>query len=214
MKTFFLRTNYTSEKIIHNIKSRTNYEKTIEHIYDKYFISVKKIVNQFGGSSEDAEDIFQDALAKVIWSIDEDKFLGKSHISTYLITISKNMWLKTIQKKNKYQSTSLEEQHINQLKGDDDLLDEIPLGNEDDLYTKKLFEELLEKIGEDCKNILKKYYFDKLSYTQILDEKKNKYSSEQALRNKKSRCLKYLKEGLQEKVKDKNSLLNIISSCL
>ncbi|ANQ49931.1 sigma-70 family RNA polymerase sigma factor [Flammeovirga yaeyamensis] len=214
MKNFFLKPSYTSEKIIHNIKTRTKYEKTIEHLYDKYFLSVKKIIVNLGGSSEDAEDIFQDALAKVIWSIDEDKFQGKSHISTYLITIAKNMWLKTLQKKSKHFSTPLEEGLIDQLSGDEELLEDIPLGNDDDLYTKSMFEDLIEKIGVDCRNILKNYYFDKLSYNQILDRNKGKYSSEQALRNKKSRCLKYLKEGLQDKLDDKDSLLNIISSCL
>ncbi|MBB6462000.1 RNA polymerase sigma factor [Flammeovirga kamogawensis] len=207
------KNNLTSEKIVSNLKNRNNYEYTVEYIYKKYFPTVKHIILKMNGSLEDAEDIFQDAFAKVLWSIDEGQFQGTSHISTYIVTVSKNMWLKTIEKNKKLRTTEYNSQ-LHDVSDHSSLLSEVPLGNEDDLESKRYFESLLSRIGEDCQKILKNYYFDKLSYSEIQHRFVNKYSSEQAIRNKKSRCLKYLKQGFENRTDDKEELLSIISSCL
>ncbi|MBD0404948.1 RNA polymerase sigma factor [Flammeovirga sp. EKP202] len=213
-KTFFLKKKFTSEQIIANIRSKNNYEQTVKYLYDKYFENVQKLVVQLDGTLEDAEDIFQDALAKVIWSINEGQFSGRSHISTYLITVSKNMWLKTLAKRNKAATYTVDEKANLVPSNDDTLLQETPFEGREEPYTKALFEDVLSRLCKDCQLILKMYYFDEKTYAQILQLKKEKYSSEQAIRNKKSRCLKYLKVGLQGKIEDENSLLDVISSCL
>lgn len=199
----------SSEQIVINIKDNQDFEYTIQYIYNHHFDTVKHIILKMNGATEDAEDIFQEALSKVILSIEDGNFLGSSQVSTYLIAIAKNMWLKTLQKRNRLSTV----EYDGQLHNDKHLLNEVLLGEEDDLDTRNLFESLLLQIGEDCQNILKYYYFKKMSYEKIHETFQDKYSSEQAIRNKKSRCLKYLKKGLDGCIDDKNDLLSIISSC-
>ncbi|MBD0402561.1 sigma-70 family RNA polymerase sigma factor [Flammeovirga sp. EKP202] len=167
-----------------------------------------KYITHRGGTKEDAEDIFQDAITKVIWSIDNNTFLGKAHISTYLFSISKNMWLKTLEKRGKNTPMNLDILTV-----DNEFLGEIPF-SDDDLNTIRTFENLLSKIGEKCTQLLKAVYFKKLSYKKILEQNKETYSSEQAIRNKTSRCIRYLKEGMNGKVKNKENLKKIITKCL
>lgn len=212
MLQVLFKSKLSSEQIVLNIKTKKKYEYTINYIYDNYYNTVQSLILKMDGRIEDAEDVFQDALAKLIWSIDEGKFQGSSHISTYLITIAKNIWLKTISKNNRIATTEYDSKFHDQL-NNKELLDEIPL-IDDDMEKSKFFEDLLSKIGDDCQKILKYYYFDKKPYEKIMSLLGAQYSSEQALRNKKSRCIKYLRKGLENRIDNKEELLSIISSCL
>jgi hypothetical protein len=51
---------------------------------------------------------------------------------------------------------------------------------------------LFEEIGNVCKSILSGYYFEKRSMKELLLI--TNYENEQVLRNKKSKCMKYLKD--------------------
>jgi DNA-directed RNA polymerase specialized sigma subunit len=54
--------------------------------------------------------------------------------------------------------------------------------------------QVMSEIGEKCHQILKGFYFEKKSYADLLKEVD--MQNEQVLRNKKSKCLKKLKELL------------------
>jgi DNA-directed RNA polymerase specialized sigma subunit len=56
--------------------------------------------------------------------------------------------------------------------------------------------ELLERMGETCKQILTLFYYDDLSMKEIL--KQVNYENEQVLRNKKYKCLKELTSTIQQ----------------
>lgn len=205
---FLFKSNYSSQQIIDNIKNRKDYEKSIKELYQLYFEKVKVLILKLNGTKEDAEDIFQDAIAKVIWSIDKDQFKGDAHISTYLYTISKNMWLSTIRKRNHFDVS------YDDYQDEVDFTEELPLEDGDDLDTKRRFRELLNKIGEDCQKLLSYFYFQQLTYSEILEKFKGKYTSEKFIRNKKSRCITYLKKGLENTTGKINNLLDDISECL
>lgn len=212
MLLFKSKNNYSSKELIENIRERKNYEKTIQEIYHLYYEKVKVLILKLNGSSEDAEDIFQDAIAKIIWSIDKGQFKGESHISTYLYAISKNMWFSTLKKRNQFKVSYQDD--FEEDENNIDFKSELPLEDGDDLDAKNRFSELLHKIGEDCRNLLTYFYFHQLSYGDILQKFKGKYSSEKFIRNKKSRCIAYLRKGLENTELNVNSLLDNISECL
>lgn len=211
---FIKKNNYSSKQIIDNIKHRKNYEKTIRELYNLYYDKVKVLILKLNGTKEDAEDIFQDAIAKVIWSIDKDQFKGEAHISTYLFTISKNMWLSTLKKRNRYDVSYDNVKVDGSVENDSDFTSELPLAEGDDLDTKHRFRELLNKIGEDCQRLLTYFYFQQLTYEEILKKFDGKYTSEKFIRNKKSRCINYLRKGLENSTEKISDLLDNISECL
>ncbi|PWJ38024.1 RNA polymerase sigma factor [Sediminitomix flava] len=223
IQKYFFPEKISSDQIVESIKQRNNqkyksFEKSIQFLYQHYFPKVKFMVLKMSGNELEAEDVFQEAITKVIWSIDQGNFQGKSHISTYLYTIAKNMWLKTLERRKREQEVLNTE--LYPIYKQEDIVDALPdiyttaEEEEQDLDQVLHFKKLLDKIGDDCRNILKCFYFKELSYDQILDLPNNKYASEQVIRNKKSRCLKYLRKGLQDFEVETDKLLDYIKDCL
>ncbi|WP_281615121.1 sigma-70 family RNA polymerase sigma factor [Flammeovirga sp. SubArs3] len=210
-KIFKSKINYTSEQIINNIIRKQNYSDTIKFIYQDNFDKILRMIIKMGGCEADAEDIFQDSLSKLIMSIETSQFKGRANISTYLYSICRNAWINMQKKQNKY---SFFDESADHLLEDYDLIDEIPFIEEDQKTVKK-FSEAFKSIGTDCRNLLKKLYFDLMSYEMLLTTHKDKYSSEQAIRNKKSRCIKYLRKSLgDDKDLSKEDMINMIGPCL
>ncbi|PWJ40827.1 RNA polymerase sigma factor [Sediminitomix flava] len=204
------RTAFSTEEIVQNITHKSNYEKTIQFIYEDNFEGIKSLILSMGGNEFDAEDIFQDAIAKLIWSIEKSKFKGSAKISTYIYTICKNMWINTQKKEYRYKLVDAQQDSY---LFDESLTDETPL-KEDSLNAKKQFSEALKEIGADCQSIFKSFYYEGKTFNEILSFFNGKYSTEQAIRNKKSRCLKYLRQKLEERNISSEALNNILDSSL
>lgn len=62
-----------------------------------------KLVKNFGGTQEDAEDVFQEGLAALVMNIRKGSFKGDSKISTYFFKICKYCWYSKFDKKKKQQ---------------------------------------------------------------------------------------------------------------
>ncbi|MGZ5247996.1 MAG: hypothetical protein ACXWCR_12885, partial [Flavitalea sp.] len=67
---------------------------------------------------------------------------------------------------------------------------------------------VLEQIGDQCKKILTGFYYEEKSMKELLVE--FSYENEQVLRNRKSRCMKKLKNLIVANA----NLLNMLKSCL
>ncbi len=171
--------------------------KEIQEIYENNFSSVKKFIFQNKGYQEDAEDIFQKALLQLAVRYKKEKFLIKTSFEAYLFTVCKNLWRRELNKSKKKVTNNA----IIELQSEDrDVAMSIL-----EQQRWELFNECLEQISENCKQVLK-LFFAKVAYAVIVD--KLQYNSETVARQRVFKCKIKLKE-LIKKDKRYHSLVEL-----
>lgn len=157
-----------------------NDEKLVEEIYAKNFLPIVRFVQNNSGSSEDARDIFQDALIIIFKKSQEGKLVLTSSFSTFLYAICRNLWLKKLRKKSSSEVTIPDgEEYMS----DDDLDGDITKQEKFALYKQKF-----TLLDESCQKVLKLFFEgksmkeigDKLGFT-LQYAKKRKYKCKNKL---------------------------------
>jgi RNA polymerase sigma factor (sigma-70 family) len=139
-----------------------------------------KLVLKNSGSEDEAKDIFQDALV-VFWEkVNADKLVLTSKISTYLYSVCLNLWRKELDRKGR-QSGEMA-----------DVPDFIDPDRQERI---DVINRCINSLGESCRQILKYYYFDKLSMSDIAE--KMGFANADTAKTKKYKC----KQELDNKVK-------------
>ncbi len=156
----------------------------ISTLYVNHYPMVKKYILSNQGSEEIAKDMFQESLMAFIFQVEKGKFLGHSSIKTYLFAIARNFWLAEIRKIKKNKVVL---DNIGEYKNEPD--DTI-----EDLLSKRnstqQMEILFEKLKFGCQEILRYFYHEEMTLSEI--RQKLNLGSDQAVSNKKYRCLKSL----------------------
>lgn len=163
-----------------------------------YRICHEEVVNDIaynGGTREDGEDIFQEALMIMVRKIQKDEFRGESTLKTYVKGIARHLWMSEQRARDRRKT-----REVNYVTQSD--ISENPM-----LWRspQQEFALLLDKIGDICKTLLIGFYFedkDVKALTQMLGLK-----TEQVLRNRKSICIKRLRDALKDKKHLVQSLL-------
>lgn len=165
----------------------TGDSKTINYIYKTYYPSVEKMVFKMNGSTDDAFDVFQDSVTILYEKAKSHNLDISCKLSTYLIAISKNIWLTKLAKRKKTSFTVLHEHHE----------DEVSV--EDDLHRFFEFEQHVEKlqqcfqmIGEPCNELLKAFYIENKSMQDISEQ--FGYTNAENAKNQKYKCLTRLRK--------------------
>ena len=179
---------YSDKELIEYLASGdvSLHNKALKYLYTKNYPSVEKFIRKSNGSDMEARDIFQEAIIAFYENIREQKFKGKSTISTYLISIAKNMWYNMI-KSEKSKSNILDE---NMLPVENyDTNDESP-----EEYEKKqgVVNKCFKELNDSCREILVAFYFKNLSM-QVISENMG-YANERVARSRKYECMEKLKK--------------------
>lgn len=162
-------------------------EAPVKKLYDSFFEAVVAQVCVNGGSRDDGADIFQEAVLVLIDKVKTGKFRGDSSIKTFLLAIARNLWLFELRTRNRRNN-----REHSFMKGEETVAEPRELFFEKDSTT--ALQELLQQVGNPCKKILTGFYYEDKSMKDLLSE--FHYENEQVLRNRKSRCMKKLKELL------------------
>jgi RNA polymerase sigma factor (sigma-70 family) len=172
------------QKIIDLIKSN-KHDKVFATLY-KYFPVVKKMILANGGRSEDAEDIYQEALIVFYKKASAENFKLTSSINTYLYSICRFMWNDCLKKQQKKMLIDLEQQQVNETEFITDIETENQL---------MLAEKIISELGVRCQEILLLFYFQSKKLKDIAV--KMGYNSEQTAKNQKYKCLESAKNKLK-----------------
>lgn len=162
-------------------------EAPVRKLYDSFFEAVVAHVCVNGGNREDGADIFQEAVLVLIEKVKTGQFRGDSSIKTFLMAIARNLWLHELRTRSRRNNRELI-----YMNGEDK-----ETGPREPLFEKAnagSLQELLDQVGDPCKRILTGFYYEDKSMRELLVE--FQYENEQVLRNRKSRCMKKLKELL------------------
>lgn len=163
----------------------SNDRKSIETIYRTHYSMVQTLVINNSGTSDDARDIFQEALIVLYEKARSGSFELHAQIKTYLYAVSRRLWLKKLSANKR-------------IAGDLANAAETIATEEDlEMYEHRsrdfeMMEEALLHLGEPCKEILESYYLRRKSMTEIAKE--FGYTNADNAKNQKYKCLMRLKK--------------------
>lgn len=171
-----------------------NDTSAIEEIYRKNFGAIQAFIVKNGGTSEDARDIFQEAMVVLFQNAQSDSFDLTSSLKTYLYSVARRLWLKKIQKDKRLFATT-----------SDTLAETIPVDDDMEVSGQQserfdLLEFSLERIGEPCRSLLTAFYIQKKSMPEIAEA--FGYTNADNAKTQKYKCLLRLKKIFFSKYKN------------
>ena len=167
---------------------KTNNQLVLKKLYQDNYKKVEIHIVNNSGSIPQAKDIFQEAFLAMYQNIKLDKFVPKSDsgLQGYLFTIAKNKWTDFL-RSSRYKKTQGMSEGI-EARMSSEILDDKTNEQQSKM---DLTLQAFARLGNECKELLKLFYFEKKSMREISEEKS---LAEASTRNKKYRCIQQLKE--------------------
>ena len=163
----------------------------VKDIYSCFAAKVKHYVLQNNGSEDDAADIFQEALIDIYQQARYKALQLTCPFEPFLLLICKRKWLNELKKRGRQRVTNEPEELSNI--GEDVFALAEQLQAQDDKA--KLFMAMFEKLGERCREIIRKCLGSK-PQDEVATELGVSYAY---LRKKKSECTAELIKLIQSK---------------
>lgn len=165
-----------------------NDSKIIKEIYEKFVPKVIHYICKNSGNKDDAKDVIQEVLITIYHQAQKNKFKLTCPFDAYFFLLCKRMWLNLLKKNAKKKVTINEE--ILSIDDDASLLafDTIEFNEK-----QQLFEEMFQKLGNACKELLKTS-FEIKSLQEVADKLGVSYGY---VRKKKSLCVGKLTKLVQ-----------------
>lgn len=175
---------YSDNEIIEGI--RQNNQVVLHAFYKMHFGSIHHLVIQNGGDEQEAKDVYQDGVIVLYEKIRDNKLELSSSLKTFLYSICRNLWLKQLDRKEKYvgKIEDHEEFFVVEEEEAKDLHDEIK--------RHEGMRQSLEMLGEPCKSLITDYYINDLSMQQMTS--KFGYTNADNTKNQKYKCMNRLKK--------------------
>lgn len=173
--------------LLDQLKNEDN--ASFEILYKFNFPPIAAYITRNFGNTEDAEDIFQEAIIVLLHKVRQTDFVLTSSLKTYLFAIAKNLWLKRL-RDNKLIPVDSFEKYKDESETFAFELQSEP-GKEEKVTS------WLAKITENCQRILRAIFFYKEPMASLMQKMgwKNKHTAA----NQQYKCIQQLK-----KEKDKN----------
>ncbi len=133
------------------LKSAAEREAFFIGLYKKAFPAVARYINRMGGTFDQAQDVFQDALVIYYEKVQANAHNIRVSEKAYLLGIAKHLWSQAYKAGSK-----------NQPLQDTDIQAEA----EEQPSTNKLMH-YLETAGQKCMELLKAYYYDHLPVADV-----------------------------------------------
>lgn len=199
---FPFRKSFTDEQILiilnEGLVKKEN--EVIKYLYKSNYRYIQKMVISRGGRKNDVPDIFQDTLIVFYENVKSGKFKLNQPIKNYLYIIAQNKWINR-QKKLK-RITSLE--HEEQLEAPTSSIVEAPEYNWNEY---NIIDRVMNKLKPDCKMVLQLSIYQKMSMHSIAEQMG--FKNDQIARNKKRKCLNYLRDILRKFPEDRKALVEL-----
>ncbi len=166
-------------------------DQSLKVLYHQYHPIIAHFIEKNNGSSDEARDIFQDAIIVFYEKIRLRQLRLNCSIQTYLYSICKNLWLNQLRVKKRI--VRIEED-----------MEEIPVEQEsfsvlESTERNKILENLIEQLGVECKKVMQLYYFERMRMAAIAQHLG--LATEQGAKNKKARCMKKLRNLIESSTK-------------
>jgi RNA polymerase sigma factor (sigma-70 family) len=178
------------KKVLQDLKGENNLAFGL--LYKEFFPVVNRFIISNKGSTEDAEDIFQDSMIILLEKLSQDHFILTASIKTYIMAIAKNLWLKRLRNRNK--EVELTDYHS------DALIAEINTAIEQERSYWDKLQHYMHKITEHCKGLIHDIFFKEKAVEEI--QKQYGYSSKHNAQNQKHKCVEQIRKVKENEEKN------------
>lgn len=175
---------YTDTDIVKSVENEADTNDAVMFLYEQYADQISSFIIGKGGSQQDGQDVFQEAVVAFINVVRNGKYRGEASVKTFLVSIAKNIWYNELRKR---QSTGNREKLYEDSRQTIETDITAYIG---DREIRQQFLEILGKLGENCKKILLLFYYEDMPMKDMVNELP--YENEQVVRNKKYKCLQQL----------------------
>lgn len=153
----------------------------VRMLYKQHFPAVKQYVLQNSGTTNDAEDMFQEALTILWLKVKEGSLLPNSAPGAFLFQVAKNKWLDVVR--------SAAHKHMRILHDDrqPDVRSEMADDTEEKLARLR---EVYARLDEKCRQVLDQFYFERKDLATIASAMG---VEEESIRTIKYRCMMKLR---------------------
>jgi len=164
-------------------------EQALLILYESNRKMVSSFIARNNGTHDDYEDMLQEALV-ILWErVRSGRFEYSSKLSTFLFGTVKNIWLRRLARAKREVPTDL--QSNDQVDPTDSVLDTL-IENEETLAVRKA----MEKIGDQCRELLLLFYWEEYSMEQIAE--KMGFANAETVKSKKYQCKKSLENIMKQ----------------
>lgn len=155
------------------------HEKALLIMYRQNLAMVKNFVRKNNGTDEEVPDLMQDTVIAVWQNANKPNFSLTVKLSTYIMSIAKNLWYKQLRKKSRL--TKIDESH------QQFAADEVkPMHSMDISVIRKM----VDALDDTCRQLLSYFYFDELD-NKVIAEKMG-FANTDVVKSKKYQCFKKL----------------------
>ena len=161
-----------------------NREQALTQLYQRAFPQVRRYVGHHGGSAQDAQDVFHDALIVLYEQATSNTLVLTAAPSTYLVGIGRNLWHHEQRRRARLPHEALPD-HLDQLLAEPTESDESGLAVLD----------YVEQLGDKCKRILLAFYYFQQPLGQITATLG--YGSVRSATVQKFKCLERLRQSVR-----------------
>jgi RNA polymerase sigma factor (sigma-70 family) len=168
-----------------------NDRKITEQVYRDNYKQVLAWVQGRGGTADDGEDVFQDAMTVLFQKSQNEEFRLSCKIGTYLVAVSKYIWYKKLEHQNRRPD------FLPFDSGDEDVQetkvyqDDIQIQEEREEHFDQL-NKAMNALGEPCSSLLKAFYNEQKSMQEIAGQ--FGYTNPDNAKTQKYKCLARLKK--------------------
>lgn len=161
-----------------------NDKKAIETIYKENFNLIQSLVINNSGTTEDAKDIFQEAMIVLYQKVTTGSFELNCQIKTFVYSVCRRLWLKRLMQQSRY---SLHENTEDLVVVDSEMEDH---EKRDTDFV--MMEKAMGSLGEPCKSLLEAFYMQKKTMQEIAGS--FGYTNAENAKTQKYKCLMRLKK--------------------
>lgn len=187
---------FTDAHFIEGLRKGDN--EVLAILYKKYYNIVLKFIVNNSGTSEAAQDIYQETIIVLYENAQKPEFELSCQLQTYIYSIAKRLWLKQLKKNGKTFLIKEEDEE-----GIVDVSEDLQEHYTRDEQIEKMNKSLVE-LGEPCATLIKDFYASKLSMEEIAD--KFGYTNADNAKNQKYKCLQRLRKYFFDKTKVEKEL--------
>ena len=180
---------YTNRDIIDGIRhSRSD---VLKYVYKQFYPMIYSYIINNSGNKEEARDIFQDGIIVLYEKSITEDFELTANVGTFLYSVCQRLWLNKL---NRQKNREFLDSSIPVIEEEQDVF------NEESNERQRILNKLFNKIGESCRKILIKKYFEKRKDKEIAEELN--LSGSDYVKMQRYRCLKQLRKLYNEMKKE------------
>ena len=162
-------------------------EEALVILYNANRRAVASYVRNNSGTSDDADDMLQEALI-VFWEkVRSGRFQYDAKLSTFVMAVAKNLWLRRLARQRRESPATIEfERTAN--------TDPSPLDSLIESDQARLVRNALDRLGDPCRKLLLLFYWDECSLEEIASAMG--FANADTVKSKKYQCKKALERYL------------------